>query len=107
MINKKKALYLLQEYGDAVIDFSDRHKASIVVTTDFNNKYIKSIKRTKRFTLKGNILLFDWTNNEFIAVSTREIRTISPLATILGNQRDAEVEKIFRKTKTKLQIVPS
>jgi len=103
MINKKKALFLLQEYGDAIIDFVGHvHKPSIVVTADFKNKYIQSIRRTQRFTLKGNILVFDWTNNQFIAIPIKEIKSISPLSTVLGNKRDGEVEKVFRKTEATL-----
>lgn len=107
MINKKKALFLLQEYGDAIIDFTDIRKPSIVVTSDFKNKHIQGIRRTQRFTLKGNILVFNWTDNEFMAIPTKEIRTITPLSSVLGNKRDAEVEKVVRKSKATLQAVPS
>lgn len=88
MINKKTALFLLNQYGDSVIDFMDRRRESIVGTVEFNNKYIKSIRRTQRFPLKGNILIFDWTNNKFDAIPLRDIRVISPLSAILGNKRD-------------------
>lgn len=89
MINKKKALFLFDMYGDAVVDFVGRTAASsIVCTTDFNNKYIKSIKRSKRFSLKGNILVFDWTNNEFSALAVKDIKSITALSTILGNKKD-------------------
>lgn len=101
MINKKRALYLLNEYGDAIVDFVGR-KDSIVVTSDFNNKYIRSIKRTQRFSLKGNILVFSWTDNEFTILPIKEVRNITPLANVLGNTRDGEVEKVFRKTKATL-----
>lgn len=84
MINKKKALFLLQEYGDSVVDFT-AGIAPIVCTTDFNNKYIRSIKKTKRFSLKGSILVFDWTNNCFSALEMKDIKKISPLSSILNN----------------------
>lgn len=87
MINKKKALFLLAEYGDAVVDFVGR-KESIVCTTDFDNLYIRSIRRDQRFPLKGNILVFDWTNNIFAALPIKDIRNISPLSSVLGNKRD-------------------
>jgi len=88
MINKKKALFLLTEYGDATIDFMDRRKESVVCTTDFNNKHIRSIRRTQRFPLKGNILVFNWTDNQFAAIPIKDIRNITPLSTVLGNKRD-------------------
>ena len=88
MINKKKALFLLSEYGDAVVDFTDRRKESIVCTTDFDNKYIQSIKRTQRFPLKGNILVFNWTDNEFAALPIKSIKNISPLSNVLGNKKN-------------------
>lgn len=88
MINKRTALFLLSQYGDAFIDFTNRKRESILATIDFNNKYIRSIKRTQRFPLKGNILIFDWTNNQFDAIPLKDIRVISPLSTLLGNKRD-------------------
>lgn len=88
MINKKKALFLLSEYGDAVVDFVDRRKDSIVCTTDFDNKYIRNIRRTNRFPLKGNILVFNWTDNEFAALPIKLIRSITPLSTVLGNKKN-------------------
>lgn len=93
MINKKKALYLLSEYGDAIIDFfyippPNGPMDSVVVTTDFNNSYIRSINRTQRFSLKGNILVFNWTDNKFDAIPIKYIKNITPLSTILGNKRD-------------------
>ena len=38
--------------------------------------------------LKGNILVFNWTDNEFAALPIKDIKHISPLSTVLGNKRD-------------------
>ena len=86
-MNKKKALHLMTEFGDAILEFNDGRKP-ILATTDFSNKYIKSIRRTEKFALRGNILMFNWTNNMFAAVPTHVIRNITPLTSILRNVRD-------------------
>lgn len=86
-MNKKKALFLLTEFGDAVLEFNNNSEPCLV-TTDFSEPYIRSIRRTEKFPLKGNILLFNWTDNKFAAIPTNTIKNIIPLSTILRNKRD-------------------
>lgn len=87
MINKRKVLSLLEQYGDAVIEFY-KGREPVLCTTDFDNKYIRSIRRTQKFQLKGSILVFNWTDNEFAAIPVKDIRSIIPLSNILGNKKD-------------------
>lgn len=87
MINKRKAVHLFREFGDAVVEFTNKTPPALC-TTDFNNKYIKKIKRKKIFPLKGNILVFNWTENEFQAIPTKYIKKLTPLNSILGNKKD-------------------
>ncbi len=89
MINKKRAISLLQEFGDSVIDLYNGTPS--VVTIDFSTPYIKTIRRTERFQFKGNVLIFNWTTNKFEAIPVRDIKAISPLSNILKNVRDNNV----------------
>lgn len=88
MINKNYLIKTMKAYGDFVIDFyGDRiGEQSICATIDFDNKYIRSIRRTERFSFKGNILVFDWTNNKFDAIPLNKIKKVTPLASILQNK---------------------
>lgn len=85
MINKRKAITQMNEYGDFIVDFVYDIKDPVCCTTDFKNKYIRSIRRTKRFQFKGNILVFNWTDNEFQAIPIKDIKRITPLSNILNN----------------------
>jgi len=88
MIHKKKAIYKLREFGDAIITIiGETGKREIAATIDFDNKYIKSIRKYKRFQFKGNILVFNWTDNIFEAIPTRTIVNIEPMSGILNNVR--------------------
>jgi hypothetical protein len=88
MINKKYIIKTMNVYGDFIIDFLDDYtrENSICATIDFSNKYIRSIRRTERFSFKGNILVFDWTNNCFKPIPIRNIKKVTPLSTILNNK---------------------
>lgn len=88
-MNKRKALKMLTEYGDAILEFNN-YAPSVCCTIDFSNKYIRSIRRTKRFDLKGNILVFNWTSNEFDAIDVNTIKTITPLSKLLDNKNGQE-----------------
>jgi len=87
MLNKRQIVALFRQFGDAVVEFTDGAEPALC-TTDFKNKYIKSIRRTERFSLKGNILLFNWTDNEFQAIPVKRIKNLIPLSSILENKRD-------------------
>lgn len=77
---------MMKEFGDFILDLPNRR--SIAATIDFSTKYIKSIRRYERFQFKGNILVFNWTDNKFEALPTESIRSITPLSSILNNVRD-------------------
>ena len=85
MINKNTAIKLMNNFGDFIIDFNNGRQP-IAATLDFKNKYIRRVKRTKRFVLKGKILLFNWTDYDFEAISTDIIKNITPLSSILENK---------------------
>ena len=89
-MNKGKAIYILRKCGDGIIDFKG-DKEAILATIDFNNKYIKRKRNFRRYTLEPHsILLFDWTNNEFLMVEADMIKHITPLSNILKNVREEE-----------------
>lgn len=88
MMNKRKAISLLQEFGDAIIYLTNRQP--IAVTTDFSTPYIKNIRRYQRFQFKGNILVFNWTDNKFEAIPVKTLKSITPLSSILNNTRDED-----------------
>lgn len=85
MTNKNVAIRLMQTFGDFIVDFNNGRE-SVVATTDFKNKYIKRVRRTERFVLKGKILLFNWSDYIFEAIDTNIIRNITPLSAILNNK---------------------
>ena len=85
-MQKRQILTLLSRYGDAIVE--ERGKEPSCCTTDFNNKYIKKIRRTEHFSLKGAVLVFDWTLNEFRALKVEDVKRVEPLAGILQNIGD-------------------
>jgi len=93
MINKKFLIKMMSNYGDFIIDFQNKvvngewvNREPICATTDFSTKYIRNIRRTERFPFKGNILVFNWTDNKFEAIPLKTIKGISPLSSILKNK---------------------
>ncbi|RLF44139.1 MAG: hypothetical protein DRN17_05025 [Thermoplasmata archaeon] len=89
-IGKKLAISLLRKNGDSLIELIGEHDG-FLCTTDFSNKYIRRVRRTHRFdSLKGKILLFNWTDYEFNAINTRDIFKITPLSTILKNEAQVD-----------------
>lgn len=87
-MNKGKAIYTLRKCGDGVIEFKG-DKEPILATIDFNNRYIRRRRSFKRYTLEDDmILLFDWTNNEFLMVEAAMITYITPLSKILKNEKE-------------------
>lgn len=85
MIGKKAAIALLVKNGDSLVEM--RHGEDFVGTTDFSNKYIRRVRRTERFnSLKGKILIFNWTAYKFDAIDVKNIFRITPLSSILQNE---------------------
>lgn len=88
-MNKKYALHKLFEFGDAIIHLKTNR--SILVTTDFSNKYIKRVRRQRLTNLKGKILVFNWTDWKYEPVMSNDIIFITPLSKVLKNERVSEV----------------
>jgi hypothetical protein len=85
MIGKKQAIFLLNKNGDSIIEMKDF--SEFACTLDFSNKYIRKVRRTERFkSLKGKILLFNWTDYKFNAINVKDIFRITPLSNILNNK---------------------
>lgn len=85
MIGKKLAIHLLAANGDSIIEAVGMEPS--LCTTDFSNKFIRRVRRTERFpTLKGRILLFNWTTYKFDAIEVKNIIRITPLAEVLDNK---------------------
>ena len=85
-VNKRKVISLLNDFGDAIVEFNNGDEA-VLVTTDFSVNYIRKSKRIKRVSLKGKMLVFDWTNNTFATFLTKDVKNIIPLSKVLGNRR--------------------
>jgi hypothetical protein len=90
MINKRNAISMLKNFGDAIIDFRDR-RDPILCTIEFNNKYIRREKRDIKQSLKGGILVFDWTNYKYDIIKVNDIYSITALSDILQNTPPEEV----------------
>lgn len=85
-MNKRKVISLLNDFGDAIIEFNNGDQP-ICATTDFSVPYIKKSRRLKRISLKGKMLVFDWSNNTFATFMTKDVKNIIPLSKLLGNKR--------------------
>lgn len=93
MIGKKLAITLLRKNGDSIIEM--KNFEAFLATTDFSNKYIRRVRRTERFnSLKGKILLFNWTDYKFNAIDVKDIFKITPLSSILQNEELEDGTKI-------------
>jgi hypothetical protein len=90
MINKRNAIFMLKNFGDAIIDFKDRREP-ILCTIDFNNKYIRMERREARQKLKGGILVFDWTNYKYDIIKVSDIYSITALSEVLQNIPPEEI----------------
>jgi hypothetical protein len=87
-MNKGHAISTLRKCGDGIVEFKDGTEPA-AVTLFFNNKYIKQKRNFVHKKIeKDEILVFDWTNNEFNTISARSIKKIIPLASILNNIRE-------------------
>ena len=84
MKNKFDVVKYLKINGDSIVSLKDNEHHC--VTTDFNNKYVKS-RNTKKIPMeKSKVLVFSWTANEFINLSVADITKIVPLSEILKNE---------------------
>ena len=62
-----------------------KHRLDIGATTNFDNKYIKALKKRK-FNTNGNVLVFSWSENKFRIINPRDVQNITPLSAILKNE---------------------
>lgn len=85
-MNKKVVINKLKQNGDSVITLRGEPDTGYLVTTDFENAHIRSVKRTERFELKNRVLVFNWTLNKTEAIDCAMIMSIEPLSTILKNE---------------------
>ena len=91
MIGKKLAITLLNKNGDSIIEMMGGD--TFGCTIDFSNKFIRRVRRTERFSsLKGKILLFNWTDYKFNDIEVKNIMRITPLASILKNEGKPDVQ---------------
>lgn len=83
-MNKFQIVKQLRNNGDSIIVLHS-NPDGIMATTDFSERYIKR-KRSQRFTIqKDCILLFSWTDDSFKNIKVTDIKSISPLASLLRN----------------------
>lgn len=83
-MNKRYTLHKLFEFGDAVIHM--KNGRDFLATIDFNNNYIKKVKRPKFGNLKRKVLVFNYTDWCFESIVSDDIVYITPLANILKNE---------------------
>lgn len=81
---KSRFLETLSKNGDSIVEFKDRSEP-IGCTVDFNNKYIKSIKKPFLKDFNKGILVFSWTDNQYKLLEPENIWKITPLAKVLNN----------------------
>lgn len=83
-MNKFQIVKQLRNNGDSIIVLYS-NTDGILATTDFSERYIKR-KKSQRYTIqKDCILLFSWTDNEFKNIKVKDIKQITPLASLLRN----------------------
>lgn len=75
-----------KEHEDVVIVF---HKfRPILATMNFETKYIKELKESKKIeqNVPGTLRVFSWTENKYRNVDPKTIKSLIPLASILKNE---------------------
>lgn len=86
-MQKQTIITLLKAHGDAAVEFYKKvGKESIVVTTEFNNAYIKRKGKRPKLDIKRVVMVWSWTDDKYIKIIPDEVKTIIPLNTILGNK---------------------
>lgn len=83
---KNRLVKLLKEHGDATIIFKDKEEEDVVVTSDFQNNYIRK-HGSMRIPQKG-VLVWDWTNNRKRVLRPENVIKVIPLSKTLNNVRD-------------------
>lgn len=82
-MNKKYMLSKMYAFGDAVITLHSGE--AFLGTTDFSLPFIRKHRRKRFDNLKGKVIVFNYTDNEFVCVNTRDIAYLNPLSKILNN----------------------
>lgn len=82
-MNKFQILKIMEANGDSLVIL--RGEEAIVATTDFDNKFIKRVKKGRYNIQKNAILMFSWSDYEFRNIEIDKIKSIKPLSSILGN----------------------
>lgn len=84
-LTKKESDFLLEKEKKSGVENPKRiHKLDICCTTNFNNDYIRSLKKRK-FNTNGGVLVFSWTENKFRILDPSMVSDIKPLSSILKN----------------------
>lgn len=79
---------VLAAAGDATVDYVNSAGARryMVVTTDFDNKYIKSkLRERKRAFDESGLVVFAWDIDKFKTIDPATVVGITPLSSILKN----------------------
>jgi len=105
-MTKNKLLYMLGRNEDSILTFKltpeerkfilekelktnpdaqPQYKLDIGCTTNFNNEYIRKLRKRK-FNTNGNVLVFSWTENRFRIIAPHMVTNVTPLASILRNE---------------------
>ena len=87
-MNKNQVLKKINSFGDAILDFNNWGKESIVCTIDLSTKYIKQkMRKGKRIKRNRNsVYAWSWTDDELIEIDPTRVIRITPLAKILDNK---------------------
>lgn len=88
-MNKKYLLTKLYSFGDSVVSMTDG--SSFLATTDFSLPYIKKRRRKHVDDLRGRVIVFNFTDDKFDCIKTKDVWYITPLAKILDNPSREEI----------------
>jgi len=79
-----------QEMGDFYVYFVDpvtKVDKYAVATADLSTTYIKESRRKKPKTVDGEVLMWNWSSNNYLRVPCSSIKKLVPLASVLKNVR--------------------
>lgn len=84
----KDILRFFRQNEDVAVTLQDKNlkKEEIVATTNFKNKYIKKRRRKFHKLPENTLRVWDWTNNMFREIPTKQIIDLEPLSKILNNE---------------------